>query len=67
MPAMDPGLAVRALGQVLAGGDQVLAVADVDWAQFAAGGAGRLPFLRDLPELSAAGRDPGPGAGLVLV
>jgi acyl carrier protein len=51
MPAMDPGLAVNALGQALAAKDQVLVVADVDWPQFAAAGAAQLPFLRDLPEV----------------
>ena len=55
--AMDPGLAVAALGQVLDAGEGVLAVMDVAWAQFtAAPGAAQLPLLRDLPEVAQASR-----------
>ena len=54
LPEMDPDLAVRALAQALDGGDAVLAVMDVDWAQFAAAaGLIQAPFLRDLPDLRA--------------
>ena len=35
LPAMDPGLAVQALGQALAGGTATVTVMDVDWARFA--------------------------------
>ncbi|MBP2056069.1 acyl transferase domain-containing protein/acyl carrier protein, partial [Streptomyces griseochromogenes] len=62
MPAMDPQLAVRALGEAIEGSDAVLTVMDVDWAQLASahGGADlrEMPLVRDLPEireLSAAG------------
>jgi acyl carrier protein len=48
LPAMDPDLAIAALGQALDGGDGLLAVMDVDWPQFA---AAQAPFLRDLPEI----------------
>ncbi|ANP49915.1 polyketide synthase [Streptomyces griseochromogenes] len=55
MPAMDPQLAVRALGEAIEGSDAVLTVMDVDWAQLAsAPGAADLremPLVRDLPEI----------------
>ena len=64
MPAMDPDLAVKALGQALDAGDHALAVMDVDWSQFAAAqGADQVPFLRDLPEISPHARPPGADAG----
>ena len=51
LPAMDPGLAVQALGQALAAGDTAVTVMDVDWARFASvPGAAQVPLLRDLPE-----------------
>ncbi|MFC9636608.1 KR domain-containing protein, partial [Streptomyces mirabilis] len=50
MPAMDPALAVRALGEALEGTDSALTVMDVDWAQLAAG-VHELPLVRDLPEI----------------
>ena len=54
-PPMDPRLAVLALGHAMAGGDSLLAVMDVKWAQFTADpGAARRPFVRDLPEVQAA-------------
>ncbi|WP_203842936.1 type I polyketide synthase, partial [Winogradskya humida] len=57
MPAMDPQLAVRALGDALHGPDAVLAVMDVDWPQLAAAPGARdlrdLPLVRDLPEIRA--------------
>ncbi|MEU9993729.1 beta-ketoacyl reductase, partial [Streptomyces sp. NPDC048045] len=55
MPAMDPQLAVRALGEALEGSDAVVTVMDVDWAQLAAApGSVDLqdrPLVRDLPEV----------------
>ena len=65
---MDPGQAVRTLGEVLAGGDRAVTVMDVDWARFAAV-AGRLPALvRDLAEVrqltSGSGTGPDAGDGL---
>src|SRR5450755_3067898 len=64
LPEMDPGLAVKALGQALAGPDSLLAVMGVDWAQFAlAPGAVQAPFVRDLPEILQLAREPGPGTG----
>jgi acyl transferase domain-containing protein len=55
MPPMDPQLAVRALGEALAGEDAVVTVMDVDWAQLAAvpGSTGltEKPLVRDLPEV----------------
>src|SRR5262249_50044793 len=51
---MDPNLAVKALGEALAGPDTVLTVMDLDWPKLAAapGAADVLavPFLRDLPD-----------------
>ncbi|MFE2572191.1 type I polyketide synthase, partial [Streptomyces mirabilis] len=55
MPAMDPALAVRALGEALEGTDPALTVMDVDWAQLAAG-VHVLPLVRDLPEIRQAAR-----------
>ncbi|MFH9419142.1 type I polyketide synthase [Streptomyces sp. NPDC017529] len=53
MPAMDPQLAVRALGESLEGPDAVVTVMDVDWAQLAATSVGltQSPLVRDLPEV----------------
>jgi acyl carrier protein len=50
IPAMDPALAVRALGEALEGTDPALTVMDVDWAQLTAG-VHELPLVRDLPEI----------------
>ncbi len=64
---LDPGLAVAALGEVLGGGEQVVTVADVDWARFAPGFTVRRPspLLGGVPEagaaLAAAARRPGRG------
>ncbi|MEV0375992.1 beta-ketoacyl reductase, partial [Streptomyces sp. NPDC050636] len=71
MPAMDPQLAVRALGESLQGPDAVVTVMDVDWAQLAATAVGlsQSPLVRDLPEvrqLAAVGAGPAdaaPGEG----
>ena len=64
LPEMDPGLAVKALGQALAGRDSLLAVMDVDWAVFAAApGALAAPFLRDLPDIIELAREAAAGSG----
>jgi acyl transferase domain-containing protein len=51
---MAPELAVKALGQALAGPDTVMTVMHLDWAQLAAAPGAldllRVPFLRDLPD-----------------
>jgi acyl transferase domain-containing protein len=51
--AMDPGLAVQALGQVLDGDETQLTVAEVDWARFAPAFTLRRPsmLIGDLPEV----------------
>jgi NAD(P)-dependent dehydrogenase (short-subunit alcohol dehydrogenase family)/acyl carrier protein len=59
LPEMDPHLAVRALGQALGGPDSLLAVMDVDWAQYA---AAPPSFVRDLPEVAELAGDHPPGA-----
>jgi acyl transferase domain-containing protein/acyl carrier protein len=53
---MDSGLAVRALGDVLAAGESNLTVADVDWARFAPVFTVHRssPLLADLPEAAQA-------------
>ncbi|HEY2269997.1 MAG TPA: SDR family NAD(P)-dependent oxidoreductase, partial [Streptosporangiaceae bacterium] len=53
---MDPQLAVRALGQVLDGGEGPVAVADVDWARFAPPFTLRRPspLIAGLPEVRQA-------------
>src|ERR1039457_1557204 len=62
LPEMDPGLAVRALGQALGGPDSLLGVMDVDWAQFASSPSA---FVKDLPDVvqlwQELARDPGAG------
>jgi acyl carrier protein len=55
LPEMDPALAVKALGHALGGPDSLLALMDVDWAQFA---AAPIPFVRDLPDITELARDP---------
>jgi acyl transferase domain-containing protein/acyl carrier protein len=62
LPGMDPDLAIKALEQALAGPDALLAVMDVDWAQFTAvPGMASVPFLRDLPEVRAQAGESGTG------
>ncbi|MFE0020902.1 type I polyketide synthase [Amycolatopsis sp. NPDC059021] len=68
---MEPRLAVRALGQVLDGGEAAVTVADIDWATFAPAFTARRPspLLEALPEAGQAiadtGAEPeGPGTGL---
>jgi acyl transferase domain-containing protein/acyl carrier protein len=53
---MDPRLAVRALGQVLDGGEDVVTVADIDWAAFVPTFTLRRPspLLAALPEAAPA-------------
>jgi len=70
MLSMEPELAVKALGQALGGPDSLLAVMDVNWAQYASSpGAAQAPFLRDLSDVrqhvSAQGAGPGVGEGLL--
>jgi len=60
LPGMDPGLAVQALGQALGGPDSLLALMDVDWAQYA---VAPPPFVRDLPEVVELARESAAGAG----
>jgi len=54
--ALDPGLAVRALGQVLDADEAAVTVADVDWAAFAPAFTVRRPspLLASVPEAAAA-------------
>jgi NADP-dependent 3-hydroxy acid dehydrogenase YdfG len=59
LPPMDPALAIRALGQAVDAGERCIAVMDVNWEQFTASpGAGQVPLLRELPEVSQAGDGP---------
>jgi acyl carrier protein len=53
---MDSDLAVRALGQALAGREGLLTVADVDWARFAPAytAARPSPLISGLPEVAQA-------------
>ncbi|WP_374223081.1 type I polyketide synthase [Streptomyces sp. FH025] len=68
MPAMDPQLAVRALGESLDGSDAVVTVMDVDWAELVASPGPvdprEMPLVRDLPEIRrlAAASTNGSGA-----
>jgi acyl transferase domain-containing protein len=59
MREMDPDLAIKALAQVLAGGDGVLAVMDVDWGKW----GDATPLLRELPEVRRPDADAGTAAG----
>ncbi|GAA2247523.1 hypothetical protein GCM10010232_38440 [Streptomyces amakusaensis] len=61
---LDPELAVTALADALANGDQDPVIADVDWPLFAAGLTGTRPsaLLAELPEAASA-RTPATGAG----
>jgi thioesterase domain-containing protein/short-subunit dehydrogenase len=68
---MDPDLAVRALAQVLDGGEAQVTVTDVDWARFTAAFTLRRPspLIADLPEVRQALADsdadvPADGAAL---
>jgi acyl carrier protein len=66
--AMDPQLALQALGQALEAADGVLSVMDVNWAQAASalGDLRQVPLLRELPDAReltpAAGAGPEPVA-----
>ncbi|HEV3293455.1 MAG TPA: beta-ketoacyl synthase N-terminal-like domain-containing protein, partial [Streptosporangiaceae bacterium] len=53
---MDPQLAVNALGQALDGSEELVTVADVDWARFAASFTVRRasPLIGDLPDVARA-------------
>ena len=62
---MDPELAIAALGQVLDSGDDLVTVADVDWARFAPAFTVRRPspLIADLAEVTAGhGRRQGTGS-----
>ena len=59
---MDPGLAIKALGQALEGPGGLLAVMDVDWARYASSPS---PFVRDLPDVRQA-QSSGAAGGPVL-
>jgi acyl carrier protein len=50
---MDPELAIRALGQALAGAERLLTIADVDWTRFVPAYtlARPRPLIADLPEV----------------
>ncbi|MDG4533643.1 SDR family NAD(P)-dependent oxidoreductase [Streptomyces sp. AV19] len=67
MAAMDPELALEALGQALAHGDTCVTIADIDWQRFTenAGGFGTNPVFAGIPEvrasLDAARRSPQAG------
>jgi NAD(P)-dependent dehydrogenase (short-subunit alcohol dehydrogenase family)/acyl carrier protein len=71
---MDPGLLVRALAQVVDGGEGLVTVADVDWARFAPPFTLRRPspLIEALPEVQqaltlAAGQGPAAAAaGIAL-
>ena len=63
LPEMDPGLAIKALGQALEGPGGLLAVMDVDWAQFASSPS---PFIRDLPDVLQLAQQTGTTAGADL-
>jgi acyl transferase domain-containing protein/acyl carrier protein len=73
---VDPAAALRALGQVLDGGETQVTVAAVDWARFAPPFTLRRPspLLDDLPEVgqalaaasAASDGQPDPGAGTAL-
>ena len=60
LPEMDPDLAIRALGEALGGPDSLLAVMDVDWAQFT---SVSQAFVQDLPDVRELAHDAGPGTG----
>jgi acyl carrier protein len=75
LQALDPDLAIRALGQVLDGGGDVVTVSDVDWERFAPPFTLRRssPLIGDLPEVQRAlaeaaadGAQQTPGAGTEL-
>ena len=61
---LDPGRAVQALGQSLDGGDDLITVADVDWARFAPAFTLRRPspLLQGLPDAARALADAEPPA-----
>ena len=61
---MDPARGIRALGQALDNADTSVAVADVDWARFAATFTLRRssPLIAGLPEVSRSLADAGTGA-----
>ncbi|MFE4355582.1 SDR family NAD(P)-dependent oxidoreductase [Kitasatospora sp. NPDC056800] len=63
---LDPGTAVRALGQAMDGRDALVTIADVDWRTFAPAFTLHRPspLLADLPEAAAPAAEPaGPADG----
>ena len=56
LPEMDPGLAIKALAQALEGPGSLLAVMDVDWAQYASSPSA---FVRDLPDVVQLSQEAG--------
>jgi candicidin polyketide synthase FscB len=62
MRLMEPDLAIQALAQALDGGDTLVAVADVDWDQFAPTFTLRRPspLISSLPEVRRTLADAGP-------
>nr|BFD89960.1 hypothetical protein KitaXyl93_13200 [Kitasatospora sp. Xyl93] len=63
---LDPGTAVRALGQAMDGRDALVTIADVDWRTFAPAFTLHRPspLLADLPEAAAPADQPaGPADG----
>jgi acyl transferase domain-containing protein len=66
LPEMDPGLAIKALGQALDGTESLLALMDVDWAQFvSASGAAEASLIRDLPEIQRLAAGPAGADGAI--
>ncbi len=53
VPAMEPGLAVRALREAVADGDTTLVVADIRWDRFVPAycAHGHRPLIDDVPEV----------------
>ncbi|RZS32688.1 acyl transferase domain-containing protein [Herbihabitans rhizosphaerae] len=67
VPAMDPRLAITALGQALDAGESHLVVADIEWARFAPTFtfARRRPLLDALPEAAESAQDSAGESALV--
>jgi acyl carrier protein len=59
-PPMDPALAVKALAQALPGPDSLLAIMDVDWAQYV---NAPTPLFNDLPDVTELAKNQAGGDG----